>query len=254
MRASSFQPPSLGRVDRPERAVGVPTRIPGDRIGSGDGELGARCGSSIASIRGALVRPSSRDDRPLALHEHERRDDADAEPLRELGARVDVDAADAQPVRSLRARCASRLSIRRAGPERSDQKKTSNGRSSFTDFLLKRSIRVACCMSSKHAVETRAASTLAGDGRLVHGRSRARARRRRSACSSPALLAGDAARAARRAVALGAAAGAVVGLAGRGLAGGRSAGAVGGAPRRRAAAAVVVAARCAAAARAAGSR
>jgi hypothetical protein len=53
-------------------------------------------------------------------------------------------------------RWASRLSIRRAGPERSDEKNTSRGRSSVTYFLLDEAmVRVACCISRKHASQTR---------------------------------------------------------------------------------------------------
>jgi hypothetical protein len=65
--------------------------------------------------------------RAAILDEDERRDLGDLELLGQLGRLIGVDTGDTKRARSLRARCARRLSIRPAGPDRDVVKKTSSG-------------------------------------------------------------------------------------------------------------------------------
>ena len=145
-------------------------------------------------------------DRALVLHEHERRDDVDLEPLARSGFASTSTWRTRSRLRSFRARWASRLSIRRAGPERSDQKNTSIGRMSLLNALLlsrdvagcvvspenarpkrRRSGRRRCTASTlgpRWVTGTRSASPSASVSRSACS-SRASCRRRRSAGSPP---------------------------------------------------------------------
>ena len=193
MRASSYSASfSRSSLDGPVRAVTSTLRKRGR---TGFRRLRARVADAArASPRSAARSCARRAARLLSvLHEHESGYDIDLEALGEIGIRVDVDAADAQALALLPLEWASRLSIRRAGPERSDQKNTSSGRSaSVTESLLLGETMiqslVVCPENSASKLPTWAV-----DGRLVHDRPRARARRRaRRALRGPAL--GNAAR------------------------------------------------------------
>ena len=89
----------------------------------------SRCGSSIDSIRGAVARPSIREDDPFPDDERERRNLADPEPLRDLRPVVHVDLADAKRGSAPCARCA-RAGSPSAGRARNGGrvKNRSNGR------------------------------------------------------------------------------------------------------------------------------
>jgi hypothetical protein len=97
----------------------------------------ARCRASISSILGALARPSSRATTRLPLTSTsvgtaDTRSRSTRSPCVSTSIR-----STRRRMRSFRARCARRLSIRRAGPERSDQKKSSKGLASvLSRFVL----------------------------------------------------------------------------------------------------------------------
>ena len=119
------------RPPRDRRQARRRLRPRGDRAaiaGAGDGRRSRRCGSSIDSILGAVARPSSRATTRLPSTSASAAPSPRGTARRDRAGRRRRPCFTASVPRSLRAMWASRLSIRRAGPERREVKKTSSGR------------------------------------------------------------------------------------------------------------------------------
>ena len=158
-----------------------------------------RCGSSIASIRGALARPSSRATTRLSLT----RTSVGTSATSKRSARSGCASTSTRRTRSRRAPCArdgpGGCPSAGRGPSARTLKKTSKGRVVVHELSSSRAVDTASVLYPQKTQPRNAGPRLytGRDGRLVQDRPGARARRRRSASLAGAAR-GDAAAARSR--------------------------------------------------------